>query len=99
MPRLPTMRVIGSQAISTTWLPSAATSSRRSSRSVTAIESLSFRLPTRLVASDELATGLAPLGFLIDRMRGYAPQRADDSAIGAARGGRDARARRLVHER
>src|ERR1043165_7084915 len=84
MPRLPTIRVIGSQAIST-----------RSERfSVVVIAS-----PRLLVAGRKLRTLVPPLRLLVHRLGGEAAQGPDHRAIHAASGGRDTRARRLVHER
>src|SRR4028118_1554270 len=55
--------------------------------------------PARVVAGGELLLVVAPLGFLVDRVVGYAPEPPDHGAVdlGHARGERPAR--RLVHER
>src|SRR4028118_332622 len=54
--------------------------------------------PARVVAGGELLLVVAPLGFLVDRVVGYAPEPPDHGAVdlGHARGERPAR--RLVHE-
>src|SRR6185295_6430832 len=86
MPRLPTMRVIGSQAIST--------------RPLASLVFVAIELPPlALVPGEELAPRCPPLRFLVDRLRSDAPQPADHRAVCTARHRRHARARRLVHER
>src|ERR1700746_3185815 len=94
MPRLPTIRVIGSQDISTRPVSSAA------------VIALPFRWylgtpgsPALLVAGQKLVALLAPLGFLVGGLRREAAQRPDDRAVEGACGGRDPRPGRLVHER
>src|ERR1700678_4011378 len=87
MPRLPTILVIGSHAISTMPVSSA----------VVIISSP--LLPSLLEAGQELVALLAPLGLLVGCLRGEAAQRADHGAVHAARRRRDPGARRLVHER
>src|SRR5579859_747256 len=86
MPRLPTILVIGSQAISTMPVSSA----------VVIAVSL---LPGLLEAGQELVALLAPLGLLVGRPRGEAPERPDDRAVHAARRRRDPCSWWLVHER
>src|SRR5919112_2419624 len=89
MPRLPTMRVIGSQAISTRPSPVPA-------RSVVVIVP---PLPVGTVAGGQLSAGLAPLRLLVHRLGGDVTQGADDRAVHAAGRGRHLAAGRLVHER
>src|SRR5665811_2042606 len=55
--------------------------------------------PVLLIAGQELVPLLAPLGLLVGRFRGEAPERADDRSVEHARRGRDPGSRRLVHER
>src|SRR5215216_1874546 len=83
------MRVIGSQAISTRPSPLPA-------RSVVVIVP---PLPVRAVAGGQLATGLAPLGLLVDRLGGDVAQAADHRPVHAAGRRRHLAAGRLVHER
>src|SRR3978361_103264 len=93
MPRLPTMRVMGSHDISTTSL---------SSVSVCAGASWIFVIggpsPVLLVAGCQFAR-VAPLGLLLERGVRDAAQAADDAAVRRARSHRDLAAGRLVHER
>src|SRR5260370_34359453 len=91
MPRLPTILVIGSQAISTMPVSSAVVIGRPSRYQVSS--------PGLLVARQELVTLLAPLRLFVGRPGGEAAQRADDGPVHAARRRRDPRSRRLVHER
>src|ERR1700751_4376791 len=76
MPRLPTIRVIGSQDISTRPVSSAV------------VIALPFRWylgtpgsPALLVAGQQLVALLAPLGLLVGGLSGEAAQRADDRAV------------------
>src|SRR5580692_8821106 len=94
MPRLPTILVIGSQAISTR--PVSSTAVIVISLPRADVRALS---PGLLVAGQQLIALLAPLRLLVGRLGGEAAQRADDGAVQAAGRGRDPRARRLVHER
>src|SRR5689334_6933445 len=91
MPRLPTIRVIGSQAISMrsaclAWV---------ASFSVAVI----VRSPRLLVAGAELGALGAPGRLLVGRALGEAAQRADDGAVHTAGGAGHAGTGRLVHER
>src|ERR1022692_2098137 len=101
MPRLPTILVIGSQAISTTpasstvviafpsqWYP------RPSSAGICG-RPLS---PALLVTGQELVALLAPLRFLVRGLRGEPAERADDRSVQRARGRRHSGTWRLVHE-
>src|SRR5215510_10649873 len=90
MPRLPTIRVIGSQAISTRPSPPAA-------RSVVVI--VAPPLPVRTVAGRQLATRLAPLRLLVHRPGRDVAEAADDRPVHAAGRRRHLAAGRLVHER
>src|ERR1700689_626915 len=92
MPRLPTIRVIGSQVISVSSASSAPVDGRYSSEVIVCS-------PRLLVAGTEFGALRAPLRFLIQRLGREAPQTADNRAVHAAGGRRDRRARRLVHER
>src|ERR671916_74634 len=88
------MRVIGSQDISVRFRDSAGISSR-----IATYLPLPLRPPPRVVAGRELLLVVAPLGFLVDRDVGYAPEPPDHGAVGLGHGRRERRARRLVHER
>src|SRR6202521_414559 len=87
MPRLPTIRVMGSQAISTRPLASL----------VGVLVAIALP-PVALVAGQELLARRTPLGFLVQRVRGDLPQPPDHPAIDAAGHGADSRAGWLVHE-
>src|SRR5581483_1333081 len=93
MPRLPTMRVIGSHAISTR--PVFSSLVARAGRSVVVI-----RLPPLgPIAGEQLVARSSPLRFLVDRLGRDAAQAADEAAVRAAGRGRHPAARWLVHER
>src|SRR5512146_2764616 len=100
MPRLPTIRVIGSQFISTTpgestaviVLPPASGAGRTGGRH----RPMS---PGLLVSAQQLIALDPPLGLRVRGLRGEATQGPDDRPVQAAGGGGDSRARRLVHER
>src|ERR671911_2127660 len=94
MPRFPTILVIGSQDISVRFLDSAGPSSR-----IATYLPLPLRPPPRVVAGRELLLVVAPLGFLVYRRVGYAPEPPDHGAVDLDRVCRERRARRLVHER
>src|SRR5947207_3607631 len=113
MPRLPTILVIGSQAISTTPVSSAVVmevpsvlSSPREARPPAGPAAGTVRGPAArrwspglLVAGEELVALLAPLGLLVGGPRGETAEGADDRAVHGARGGGDLGPGRLVHER
>src|SRR5215469_16798696 len=94
MPRLPTIRVIGSQDIST----------RPASSAVVIAFPFRWvsgtpRSPALLVAGQQLVALLAPLRLLVGGLRREAAERPDDRPVEGAGGGRDPRPGRLVHER
>src|SRR5215470_7539566 len=92
MPRLPTIRVIGSQVISVSSAsPAAPVSCPYSSEVIVS--------PRLLVAGAEFGTLHAPLRLLVHRLGGEAAEAAYDRAVHAAGGRRYGRARGLVHER
>src|SRR4051794_18812160 len=93
MPRLPTIRVIGSQAMSTSLPASGLISSR------VAMLSALLVAPPRGVAGGELVAVVPPLRLLVDRAVRDAAQLADGRAVDAGDERRDRAARRLVHER
>src|SRR3954451_2269908 len=118
MPRLPTMRVIGSHDMSTRFGSARSAPLRcwvavigvllvvRLALIAALIAALidrsaraPRRSPRRSVAGLDLLSGNAPLRFLVDGLRGDAPQLPDEVAVGAAGQCRDGAARRLVHER
>src|SRR3954470_757979 len=107
MPRLPTMRVMGSHAISTTSLSASCGVLARVSSIVVIAARLSVRevvavggkSPVRAVAGLQGCASRAPLGFLVDGAERDAAQLADHRSVDRAGGhGRDFGARRLVHE-
>src|ERR671923_2696101 len=87
MPRLPTIRVIGSHVIST-MLP------------FVLVVAIVRRLlsPRRPVPGRQFASLLPPLRLLVNCLARDLAQRPDDVAVQAAGGGRDLRTGRLVHE-
>src|SRR3954447_25024581 len=95
MPRLPTMRVIGSHDMSTTLPASGLISSR------VAIPLPPSRLtgPARLVAGGQLVAVVPPLGFLVDRLVRDPAQLAHHRAVYAGHGRGHAAAWRRIHER
>src|SRR5262245_42759377 len=86
MPRLPTILVTGSHAIST-----------RSGFFAVVIESAPS--PVGLVAGQQLVALGSPLRLLVHRFHGEAAQRPDDRAVHAAGRGGHLRPGWLVHER
>src|SRR4051812_43887144 len=91
MPRLPTIRVIGSQAISTRLLVEVVPVGRASVAVMAGSPG-----PSR--AGHELAGRSAPLGFLVHRAGGHGPQPPDRGAVRPHGGGGELAAGRLVHE-
>src|SRR6476619_5450750 len=104
MPRLPTMRVIGSHDMSTRFGSERLAPLRWSvavigvllvvRRALLAALFLSSacaarRSPGRSVAGLDLLSGDPPLRFLVDGLRGDGPQLPDEVAVGTARQGRD----------
>src|SRR6201995_5206309 len=87
MPRLPTIRVIGSQFISTTL-----------GSCVVVMADPSPSSPGLLVAGQQLGTLRAPLGLLVRGLGGESAQGPDHGPVHAAGRGRDLRSRWLVHE-
>src|SRR4029079_11671042 len=101
MPRLPTMRVIGSQAISTSWVFSVSVCRDW----VAVISRLLTRAPGSAFSTSALVAGLQltaldpPAGLGVDRLERDAPQLADDLPVRAAGRAGDLAAGRGVHER
>src|SRR4051812_42671522 len=98
MPRLPTIRVIGSQFISTRFFFFPETSGC----AVNCV--LMLRFPSslerlRMIAGGEFGTGMPPLRFFVERVLGDGTQRSDHSSIGSRSTGGDFGTGRLVHER
>src|SRR5271166_1176722 len=102
MPRLPTILVIGSQAISTRLVSSTAVISgsffRCRARRGPQARCRRGTSPGLLVASQQLVALLPPLGLFVGSLGGEAAQRADNSPVQAACSSGHASARRLVHE-
>src|SRR5580693_10062590 len=88
MPRLPTIRVMGSQAISVSWLLSVPVP--------VSFSTVVIVSPRLLVAGAEFRALRAPPRFLVRRAGGEAAQAADHRAVHAAGGRGHRRARRLV---
>src|SRR5262252_4681263 len=86
MPRLPTILVIGSQAISTTPVSSAVVMPMPSCSPGALPVPPGWWSPGLQVAGKELVALLAPLVRLVGDLRGDAAQRADDGAGHCARG-------------
>src|SRR5437899_1259892 len=94
MPRLPTILVIGSQAISTSSVSFGAVGASWLSSRVVMVAS-----PGLLVSGKQGVALAAPLRLLVDGTEGDAPQGADDAAVHGADGAGHPGAGRLVHER
>src|SRR5450432_3410355 len=88
MPRLPTIRVIGSQAIST----------RPFSSSVNFLVGIVLP-PDSLVAGRQLAAWRSPLRLIVKGVRGDLAQSSDRSPVEAAGQGGDSGAGRFIHKR
>src|SRR5260370_12638817 len=111
MPRLPTILVIGSQAISTMPVSSAVVMAllpvRRAAAGVPLgwVRRAAAKLPPSSwspglqIAGEKLVALLAPLGLLVRGPGGEAAKGADDGAVHGARGRGDPGTGRLVHER
>src|SRR5437764_9203368 len=96
MPRFPTIRLMGSQFISTMFVGRSSTRSRGSTR---VAMSSSLLLPPRPVAGSELGALVAPLGLLVDGVVGDAAQLAYHRAVPlSCYACRELAAGRLVHE-
>src|SRR6185437_13714948 len=97
MPKLPTIRVMGSQATSTR--PSAFSLSLLGLAMVVVMGAcllavLGLRcLPGASRARGELGTGLTPLGFLVDRVLSHRTESAQGRTPGTDHGGRELAAR------
>src|SRR6201997_1111706 len=103
MPRLPTIRVIGSHAISTSWPGSRFAWDGSGMIVVIELCSLSSadaasRLPGAACARREFVALVSPLGLFVHGACGDTAQVADQRAIQSRRGGGNLAARWLVHE-
>src|SRR5580698_4739955 len=104
MPRLPTIRVIGSQAISTSWPGSRFAWDGSGMIVVIGVCSLSLlkscpALPGAVCACCEFVALVSPARVLVERSVGDGAQAAYHRAVQARCGGGHLAARRLVHER
>src|ERR1700683_2375070 len=88
MPRLPTMRVMGSQAIST----------RPFLSSVNFLVGIALS-PDLLVAGGEVASWRTPFRLVVEGVGGDLAQPSDRVAVEAAGQGGDSCAGRFIHER
>src|SRR5580692_9489803 len=101
MPRLPTIRVIGSQFISTRFLFLLGTSLVGA---VTVLIRRSFgfsvewSVRSRVVSGGQFRAGMSPLRFFIDGILGYRAQSTNGSAICTDRCGGDSSSRRFIHK-
>src|SRR6516225_3195718 len=91
MPRLPTIRVMGSQAISVSWPVSWPVFSP--------LVVVIARSPRLLVAGEKFAALRPPLGLFVRGAGGEAAEGTDSGAVHLGCRGGHPRARRLVHER
>src|ERR1700686_191774 len=100
MPRLPTMRVMGSQFISTRLRCFSSSSGMVSGYVAMAWSSLEWLGvgTVWMVAGGELRAVVAPLGFLIDGGVGDAAEGADHTTVATDDCGRDHGSGRFVHE-
>src|SRR5215470_12743502 len=98
MPRLPTIRVIGSQAISTKPVSSAVVMALPYFPSGPGHRPRAWS-PGLLESRQELVALLAPLRLLVGGLRGEAAKGADHGAVHRAGRRGHLRSRRLVHER
>src|SRR3954451_10841656 len=92
MPRLPTIRVTGSHAISVSSRPSVADVSWR-------LVLVMASSPVALVPGQQLRALLAPFGLLVHGLHREVAQRTDDRAVHGARRRRHPGPRWFVHER
>src|SRR6478672_2861081 len=99
MPRLPTILVIGSQAISTRFSPAVPSAEGIGIVEVIALPLCLASLPGPLGAGQQIITGLAPTGFLVQRVFRDVPQCPDGLAVRHDRRGCPFAAGRFVHER
>src|ERR1700679_2565394 len=105
MPRLPTIRVIGSQAISTNW-PGSRFAWDGSGMivviggcSLSSAEKSCPALPGAVCARREFVALVSPARFLVERAVGDAAQAAYHRAVQSRCGSGNLAARRLVHKR
>src|SRR5262245_4528181 len=99
MPRLPTIRVIGSQDISTSFR-SWTGASRPGAVTVAMVSLLPLvgAVGRGVVAGRQLAAAVSPPRLLVDRGVGERPELADDLPIDRDHAGGQDAARGLVHE-
>src|ERR1700690_3173572 len=98
MPKLPTMRVIGSQFICTRFFLSIGVSFVAVVIVLIVSAPLDFSEAAGPIAGGQLRPRMAPLRFLVYRLIRERAQRADGAAIDANRAGRYFRSGRLIHE-
>src|SRR3974377_2447115 len=108
MPRLPTILVIGSQAMSTSWPGSRLAVVGSGTIVVIGFSPFEMEIgiprPTRYSpgsagSGGELVARVAPARLLVDGALRDTPQVADHGPVQTHRGARQLAARRLVHER
>src|SRR5258708_10690237 len=99
MPRLPTIRVIGSQFISTrffflleiSWLGAAIV--------LISIAPFRFSVASGVVSGREFRSWVTPLGLFVDRVLSDGSQRTNRASVNADRAAGDVTAGRFVHKR
>src|SRR3954447_9278884 len=97
MPRLPTILVMGSHAISVS--PDLSSVVYVVGLGMVEVIVVAPSSPGALRAGGQRRAGCAPLGFLVQGARGHAPEPPDRVAVETHRVGRELAARWLVHER
>src|SRR5271163_2326123 len=98
IPRLPTMRVIGSQFIWTRFFLSIGVSFIGVVIVLIVNAPLDFSVAARAIAGGQFRPWMAPLRFFVDRLIRETAQRAYRTPINPDRSGRHLRARRFIHK-
>src|SRR6185503_7381751 len=98
IPRLPTMRVIGSQFISTSLRDLPVVPVRSTGAVVVIAIAPLASVGPGLISGGQLGPGMAPLRFLVQRGVGDGAECTNRLAVDADAGGGDLGSRRLVHE-
>src|ERR1700733_15256424 len=99
MPRLPTMRVIGSQFIWTRFFLSIGVSFIGVVIVLIVSAPLDFSVAAWAIAGGQFRPWMAPLRFLVSRLIRETAQRANCTAIKPDRSGRHFRTRGFIHKR
>src|ERR1043166_3822087 len=99
MPRLPTIRVIGSQFISTSLRDLPVVPARSTGAVVVIAVAPLDSVGPGLIPGRQFGPGMPPLRFLVQRGVGDGPEGTDRLTVDADAGGGDLGSRRLLHER